>query len=96
MMNFKYHHTNHGFCRVCFTVQGAANPKNTYYYCIQEDIGDDVKMYRCSNSHNAPWEPEYSVIITGECDFDLPTDINKYSKSLINKWKKINAQNISE
>lgn len=91
-MRFKYHHTDEGFCRICFTVQGAVNPKNTYYYCIQEDI-ESPKMFRCScTSPNAPWEPEYSVSITGEYSFEIPEDIDVYAKSLITEWEKNNAR----
>ena len=41
-MILKYHHTDKGFCRVCFTTKGKVNPKNTYYYCMQEE-GNAVK-----------------------------------------------------
>ena len=86
-MLFKYHHTDEGFCRVCFTTQGAVNPKNTYYYCIQEDR-EYPKMFRCScTSHDAPWEPEYPVSIDGEVSFDLPDDIDNYAQNIINEWK---------
>ncbi len=86
-MEFKYHHTEIGFARVCFTVQGAKNPKNQYYYCIQEDR-EYPKMFRCScTSKDAPWEPEYSVTITGDYSFDLPNNINDYAKELIGQWK---------
>ena len=36
-MILKYHHTDKGFCRVCFTTQGKVNPENEYYYCLQEE-----------------------------------------------------------
>ena len=88
-MKFKYHHTDEGFCRVCFTTQGKINTKNTYYYCIQEDNAHPV-MYRCSNYHDAPWEPGYSVSIEGKIKFDLPDSLDEYSRNLIDTWQQYN------
>ena len=88
-MILKYHHTDKGFCRVCFTTKGKINPENEYYYCLQEE-GDDVKMYRCLNtSQDAPWEPEYSVTFTGPVDILLPAvgDYDEYAESLISRWE---------
>jgi len=90
MMVFKHDHTDIGYARVCFTVQGAKNPKNTYYYCIQEEIEGVVLMYRCGDGDW--WEPDYSVVITGEYSFDLPNDIDDYAKNLIEQWKKTNKE----
>ena len=84
---FKYNHTDIGFARVCFTVQEAKNPINTYYYCIQEGI-EHPKIFRCSQSIDTHWEPEYSVTITGEFTFDLPDNLDSYTKNLISAWKK--------
>ncbi len=79
MMNFKYHHTDSGFCRVCFT---AKVKKQTYYYCIQESH-DYPKMYRCCKS----WEPDYSITFIGEFTLELPNNIDLYAKDLIFQWK---------
>ena len=88
-MRLKYHHTDKGFCRVCFTTKGKINPENEYYYCLQEE-GDDVKMYRCSNtSPYASWEPEYSVTFTGPVDIALPAvgEWGEYAESIISRWE---------
>ena len=87
MMCFKYHHTDINFARIYFTVQGAKNPVNTYYYCIQEDI-EHPKMFRCSQSIDDTWEPEYPVTIAGKFTFDLPDNLDSYTKNLISIWKK--------
>lgn len=47
-------------------------------------------MYRCLNtSQDAPWEPEYSVILTGPVYITSPgvADYNEYAESLINRWE---------
>ena len=95
-MILKYHHTDKGLCRVCFTAQEAGNE---CYYCIQEEDvvdwltgekGKQVKMYRCSNtSQDAPWEPDYRVTFAYPGDILIPavSDYSEYAESLISRWE---------
>lgn len=89
-MILKYHHTDEGLCRVYFTTQGIIHPKNTYYYCLQEE-DDKVKLYSCSNTSNyVSWEPECPVTFTGPIDIALPAvgKWDEYTESIINRWVK--------
>ena len=63
-MILKYHHTDKGFCRVCFTTKGKVNPKNEYY--LADDTYNSEHEIR-NAIFTDQWKDLEGAIIACEC-----------------------------
>lgn len=74
-MQFKYHSTDTGFCRVYYTFKTPGSKGKPFLYCWQDDGRSgkiDLKFYRCSQLWYLEGEPEYEVTPKPGIKFERP------------------------
>ena len=71
---FKIYDINEGHCQVTYATRNDEGQR--IYYCLQNDFGDHVKFFRCTQEG----EPQSECTIKAKIKMEVPTGDSKLEK----------------